>query len=259
LTGVYVATFLAGIGLLTASMIPLWGIPEPDEPPAAWRVGEWRRLREAFQDPSLRNLLIHGWWLALANGLTQSAFFGYLYGPLAIGLGTVSLLNNVRHAVGIPVSWATGVIADRDGNKRLMIAGVLVAGSSLFFWLRADAGQWWWLIGAYACWGAFPAVNITGRNLVLKLSPAGDNTTPMALFRQVGGMLAGLSGLVGGIWLDRLNAAGFTLELGSWRLGPYQVLFAVSLAGRLSAALWLLGVREPRVNVTGHVGWDQRA
>jgi hypothetical protein len=127
-----------------------------------------------------------------------------------------------------------------------MFAGVLTAGSSLFFWLRASPAQWWWLIGGYACWGAFPAVNITGRNLVLKLSPQGDNATALALFRQVGGLLAGLSGLFGGYWLDRLNAAETALDLGLFRLGAFQIVFLTSLVGRLTAALWLLPIREPQ-------------
>ncbi len=80
---------------------------------------------------------------------------------------------------------------------------------------------------------------------MLKLAPPGDNATPMALFRQVGGLLAGLSGLAGGFWLDRLNADGFTLHLAGCELGSFQILFLTSLIGRLSAALWLLPIREP--------------
>ena len=230
--------------LLLTSLVPLLPIPDKGASPQELRVGNWRRLREAFRDRSLHYLLIHNWWLAIANGLTQAAFFSYLFGPLRIGLGKTYVLQDVMHAVGIPVSLAAGVIADRRGNKRLMIVGVLIAGSSLFFWLSATPDHWWWLFPAYACWGAFPAVNIPGRNLVLKLSPASDNATPMALYRQIGGLLAGLSGLAGGYWLERLIAQRFSVELAGLQLGPYQVLFMTSLVGRLTAVLWLLPIRE---------------
>lgn len=242
----YVVTYLLGVMLLLASIGPLLAIADKGASSAELHIGNFRRLLEAFGDRSMRCLLIHNWWLATANGLTQAAFFGYLYGPLKVGLGATYVLFDVMHAVGIPVSLASGAIADRRGNKRLMIAGVLVAGSSLFFWLRATPNEWWWLFAAYACWGAFPAVNITGRNLVLKLAPAGDNATPMALFRQIGGILAGLSGLAGGYWLERLNTEGVTLNLAGRELNGFQILFLVSLVGRLSAALWLLPIREPR-------------
>ena len=240
----YVVTYLLGAILLLTSLVPLLPIPDKGASPQELRVGNWRRLREAFRDRSLRYLLIHNWWLAIANGLTQAAFFSYLFGPLRIGLGKTYVLQDVMHAVGIPVSLAAGVIADRRGNKRLMIVGVLIAGSSLFFWLSATPDHWWWLFPAYACWGAFPAVNIPGRNLVLKLSPASDNATPMALYRQIGGLLAGLSGLAGGYWLERLIAQRFSVELAGLQLGPYQVLFMTSLVGRLTAVLWLLPIRE---------------
>jgi hypothetical protein len=144
---IYLAAYGFGVVLLVASMVPLFAIAERPATAAALRVGNLRRLGDAFANCSLRYLLIHNWWLALANGLTQSAFFGYLFGPLHIGLGMIYVLNDVMHAVGIPVSWISGLIADRRGNKWLMFAGVLTAGSSLFFWLRASPAQWWWLIG----------------------------------------------------------------------------------------------------------------
>lgn len=245
LNWIYVVTYVLGVIVLLVSMVPLLAIADKGASTAELRVGNLRRLREAFGDRSMRCLLIHNWWLATANGLTQAAFFGYLFGPLKVGLGATYVLLDVMHAVGIPVSLAAGVIADRRGNKRLMIVGVLVAGSSLFFWLSATPKEWWWLFAAYACWGAFPAVNIPGRNLVLKLAPPGDNAAPLALFRQVGGLLAGLSGLAGGFWLERLNAERFTLHLAGWELGSFQILFVTSLIGRLTAALWLLPIREP--------------
>lgn len=242
----YSLTYCSGVLLHLISMWPLLSVPEKSPSLPESEVGDLERFGDAFRNRSLRFLLVHNWWLAAANGLTQAAFHRFLFGPLQIGLGTTSILNDVMRAIGIPVSWMTGIIADRYGNKRLMIAGVLVASSGLLFWLLASPGQWWWVFGAYACWGAFPAVNITGANLVFKLAPAGDNAAAMALFRQIGGLLAGLSGLAGGIWLDRLNAAGFVLDLNFCQLGSFQILFLASLIGRFTSAVWLLPIREPR-------------
>src|ERR1700685_4536799 len=180
LSWAYVVAYLVGGALLLASMVPLLAIGDSGASPAEMRVTNRRRLRGVFCDRSMRCLLIHNWWLSTANGLTQAAFAGYLYGPLRLGLGANYVLNDVMHAVSIPTSLAAGVIADRRGNKGMMIVGVLVAGSSLFFWLKATPAQWWWLFAASACWGAFPLVDIGGRNLVLKLAPRGDNAAPMA-------------------------------------------------------------------------------
>jgi len=245
---VYVLFFIAGILLLLLSMIPLLRLPSlfGEERSAGSDAAERTVLAASFRDKNLRFLLIHNWWLAASNGLTQAAFFGYLFGPLAIPLATYQLLANAQKLVGIPVSWGTGQIIDRFGNKRLMIAGVFLAGGGAIpFWLLATPEHWWWVVGAYVLWGFWPTVNITGRNLVLKLSPPTDNTTQLALFRQVGGLLAGLSGLAGGYWLASLKASGFAHDAFGWRIEGYQLLFLVSLAGRVTSAFWLLPVKEP--------------
>ena len=121
----------------------------------------------------------------------------------------------------------------------------MIAGSALVFWLLATPEHWWWLFVAYFLWGGFAAANISGRNLALKLSPRSDNTTQLALFRQVAGLLAGLSGLLGGVWLDSLRESEFLIEWGSYRFESYQLLFVVSLFGRLTAVLWILPIQEP--------------
>ena len=193
----------------------------------------------------MRFLLIHSWWLAIANGLTQAVWFLYLFRVLDVQLAMFYVLYGVMRLVKIPVSWGAGRYCDRFGNKALLFWGVIVAGLAMVFWIVATPTAWWWVFGAFFCWGAFAAVNIAGRNLALKLSPRSDNTAHLALFRQVAGMLAGLSGLMGGLWLDALLQSEFGYTLGSYRLEGYQLLFLISLVGRLTAAFWILPIHEP--------------
>ena len=202
-------------------------------------------IADAWRNRSMRFLLLHNWWLAFANGLTQAAFFFYLVGPLAIKLGTFYVLMTVMRVVKIPVSALTGTICDRFGNKAPLFWGVLVAGFALLFWLLATPQRWWWVFGAYILWGGFAAVNISGQNLLLKLAPRSDNATQLALFRQIGGLLAGLSGLLGGLWPDSLRTSEFLIELGTYRFESFQLLFLISWIGRFTAAFWILPIREP--------------
>ena len=255
---VYVVAFALGIALQLASMIPLLRLPHVSRRSAAGSSAvairsspDWTTIVASFRNRSLRFLLIHNWWLAAFNGMTQAVIFSYVSknGPLNLTLGTYQVLSTIQRSVSIPVSWGSGWWADRRGNKGLLIVGVLIAGgASMPFWLAASPGQWWWVIGAYVLWGFWPAANITGRNLVLKLSPRGDNTTQLALFRQVGGLLAGLSGLLGGVWLASLKAADFAVDLPGYRIESYQLLFLISLLGRLTSTLWLLPIREPQTS-----------
>jgi hypothetical protein len=126
-----------------------------------------------------------------------------------------------------------------------MIAGVLLAGGvAMLFWLLATPTEWWWVFGAYAMWGFWPLVNIPGRNLVLKFSPPSDNTTQLALFKNVGGLIAGLSGLAGGLLLAEWKPLEFPIPGSDLRLNAYQILFLISLVGRVTSVVWLLLVKE---------------
>lgn len=242
---VYVVVFSVGVALLLLSMFPLLRLPNVPVRSDTVRLAERRLIVEALRNRSMRFLLIHNWWLAVFNGLTQAVWVGYLFRALNVQLAMFYVLANVMHLVKIPVSWATGRLCDRFGNKAFLFWGVLIAGSAMIFWLLATPEHWWWVFGAFVLWGAFAAANIAGRNLALKLSPRSDNTAHLALFRQVAGLLAGLSGLLGGIWLDRLQRSGFAVHWGTYRIEGYQVLFLISLIGRLSSVLWILPIHEP--------------
>lgn len=240
----YEVAFLVGWVLMLFSLWPMRKMPDPPFRIPENRPSEWKVLRDSWRNQSLRYLLIHNWWLAFANGVTQSAFFGYLFGPLGIGLGLFYTLQCVMRVCKLPVSWVTGIVCDHFGNKLPLIAGVLAASSGLVFWLLANPEQWYWVFGAYACWGMYAAANIAGRNLTLTLAPRSDNATQLALFRQIGGLFAGLSGLLGGFWLQSLNKSQTKLTWGEMELSSYQMIIAVSLLARWSAVLWLIPVKD---------------
>ena len=237
----FVTAFGLGTLLQLASMLPMARLPDasrrPSTPsaPAFWSLHGFRG--------ALCLLLAHQWWLAFSNGLTQAAFFGYRKDVLGVSLGGYYLLENTTLAMMIPVSVLAGRVSDRAGNKWLLFWGAVVAALAMPFWLLATPDRWGLLFGAQVMWGAFAAVNLAGHNLLLKLSPRSANTLQLALFQQGAGLLAGLSGLLGGWWLQQMLRDGVPPEFGNW--SAYHVVFAVSALGRLTAPLWILGVREP--------------
>jgi hypothetical protein len=123
----------------------------------------------------------------------------------------------------------------------------------LLFWLFAQRETWWLLFFAYATWGAYAAANVAGDKLMLELAPRSDNTSHIALFVQVGGLLSGLAGLLGGIWLDHLRESEFGTRLampwGAYLFEGYQLIFAVSLAGRYASLAWLWPIAKQRPNL----------
>lgn len=243
----YLATFVVGQTLLLASIVPMLRLPGRTAVTRILPRTDWQQVRAALADRSTRFLLLHNWSLAFANGLTQSAFFLYSasFGPLGIGLGTYNLMAGLMRAVQIPVSGYAGVVCDRSGSLAPRVWGVLIGSTGVAFWLFAVRETWWLLFGAYLLWGAYAAANVAGDKLMVLHAPRSDNATHVALFAQVGGLMTGLAGLLGGLWLDALKARDFGMTVSSpdYHFGGYQLIFLVSLAGRYASTLWLLPLR----------------
>lgn len=234
----YCAVFCLGASLLLASVIPMWRVVHPPASPAEGTRLSLGTLRGLLRETPVRWLLAHSWCLAAANGITQAVFFKYQINELKVGLGTYSALMGVMGIIQIGTSTLAACARTAADHRRLLFWGALCASLALPFWLLATRDQWWWLIGAFVCWGAFGAVNVAGPNLMLHWSEPGDNAHHWALFRQVAGLIAGTTGILGGWWLDTWlrsrGEAGGTL--------PYHAIMAVSWAGRTVAAFLVLGV-----------------
>lgn len=261
----YVAFFVVGAVLLCAALLPLLRLPDvASRAPRAGVAATGGSFFAALRHSGVRLVLVQHWWLALANGLTQAAVFHTLYGRLKLGLAPLFLLQGLMHATMLPTTAAAGFLGDHFGHRPSLLCGLWVASSSMLFWIAAGAAHPGWLVPAYVAWGFFGAVNVAGRNLLLKLSPRSDNTVPLSLLHQVSGLLAGLSGLLGGFWLDHLRTTKSAWSLAGFVLGPFEVLFLASFVGRATAPLWLLPLREPGARPPGRIArtlrrwWSQR-
>ncbi|QDT64026.1 MFS transporter [Calycomorphotria hydatis] len=238
---IYGTIFLSGLILQCASLLPVWNLREFPYRGETVQLPEWAKIKRIWQNEAYRPLLLHNWLLALANGLTQSAFFLYATGGqfLAISLGTYYLLSALMRGMQFPVSAWAGTKCDHGWSLKLRIWGTFLGSSGLIFWLIASAEQWWWLVAAYLCWGAYAAANIAGSRLMLAAANSHENAAEIGLFRQVGGLLAGLSGLAGGLllnqWLPKADSPALI----------FLTLFAVSLGGRYLSLIPLMWVKEP--------------
>ncbi len=263
----YVAIFLLGNILVMMSVLPMRRLPEramggtsdgggsdgdsargstrnaDADAPEQSTNGTAKVLWEAVTHRSFRWILLHGWWLSFAQGLTQAAFFRYQTRVLGLSIETYYVLNGLMLALQLPLTAWAGRLSDRGRDKPVLFGSVTAVSGAMVFWLAATPERWRLLSGAYAVWGLFGLVNICGRNLMLKLAPRGDNMAHVSLFRQVGGLCAAVAGLLGGLWLDRLTSAQTTLTIAGYAFGPFQIVFLASFVGRLTAGLWVLPIR----------------
>ena len=240
----YVIIFAVGGVLTLASIVPMIGVPNVPVRSAAARLPSWSLLADCLSHRSFRLLLIYSWWLSFAQGLTQAAFFKYQVDVLKIPVTTYYLMNSLMLGLQLPLTAWAGRLSDQYGDRKPLMISTFAVSLAMVFWLLAEPETWWLLFGAYAVWGLFGIVNLCGQNLTLRLAPPSDNTLHLSLFRQFGGLLSGIAGLLGGLWLDRLLSSGDPLDISGMVLSPFAVVFAVSFVGRATAAVWLMPIKE---------------
>ncbi|MGG6294118.1 MFS transporter [Leptolyngbya sp. AN02str] len=182
-------------------------------------------------------LLYFAVW-AFGLNLCNPFFNIYLLDNLALDLGWVTLYNALGAGATLLMLLFWGKLADRIGNRSiLLLVGVMVAVLPLL-WLGADAS-------ALSVWLWFPLLHILGggtgaaidlciNNLQLAIAPVQHQTKYFATLAAIGGVAGAMGAMVGG-WLaqstDAVSIPG---------------LFALSSVLRLVALLPLVWVQEPQ-------------
>jgi hypothetical protein len=126
----------------------------------------------------------------------------------------------------------------------LILCQAIVAAGPLFY-LLATPGRTWPIIGAWLAWSAYAGLNVCLPNLMLKLSPTGNNAPYIACYFAVTNLIYAASTVAGGYLTDHLKAALPVLWLGGWRLSHFQYLLAAGWVQRSLAVVLLLWIREP--------------
>lgn len=261
----YTVLFACGGVLCLASILPVVGLPsvtmlragmgqgEPETANASFSLWDsiGPQLRLALTDTSFRRFVWGCWQLSFFQGLTQSAQFQLSANLLQVSQLEYYRMLSVMLVLQIPLAAWAGRLVDRGHDRRVMVWGLLGLSLAMGCWwmatwsvepnsTRRGMGHFW-LMTAYVLWGGFGLVNVAQPSLGLKLAPRSDNSIQLSLFRQIGGLLAGLAGMLGGLVLDQYRQGA--------KLPPLEVfrwLFLVSGIGRAWAAMWFIGT-EPRI------------
>ena len=144
----------------------------------------------------------------------------------------------------LAVSPRLGALADRLGNRPVMIVSQLLVAAGLLFFVAATPAQWAWFIGAWVLWIAYAGLNVCLPNLMLKLSPEQSNTPYIAAFYAVTGLCYAASTIVGGALVDRCGTWTFFCFGSHWSF--FACIFLLGWATRSLGALVLTLVHEPR-------------
>jgi len=247
----YAIPAVLGAWLLMAAVVPLALMPAVE----AWQPARagvaLRSILAPFADRRFLRLLAFGSWFSFFNGLTQSAQYMYPYRVLGMSLFVILALQTLMRCGQWLLSPTLGRLADRLGNRPIMMMAVPVVASGLLFYLLATPERPWWLVGAWVAWVAYAGLNVCLPSLLLKLSPRQSDTPYIAAYFAVTGLCVAVSMTFGGWALDWLALNWPRLGQSAWGLDYYQFAFLFGWITRTLGLLFLLTIIEP---ASGEVG-----
>ncbi|HEY1204435.1 MAG: MFS transporter [Bryobacteraceae bacterium] len=198
LRALFVAAFVPaalGVAILTAVRETGRG-PSPDAAPPRFRL---RGTPAAFR----RFLAV---MLLFTLGNSSDMFLILRARQLGIGTGAVVLLFAVYNAVYAAASYPAGVISDRIGRKRVMVAGLAVFALVYAGFGLARGPGWVWLL--FAVYGLYQGLTDgTSRALVVDLVSPGLRATALGVYAMATGLAALPASVIAGLLWQKVGPA----------------------------------------------------
>jgi len=238
----YVMTATLGGCLMIAALVPLALMPSMATSRAACRGATLRSILAPFSDSRFLRLLLFGCWFSLSNGLTQSAQYSYPKQVLGLILFAMLAMQTGMRVGQLAVSPWLGRLADRVGNRPVMLGCLFLVAQGPLFYMVSTPDQRWWIVGAWTVWIAYAGINVCLPNLMLKLSPGESNTPYIATFYAVTGLCYAGNTILGGAlfdWLGDWTGTCFGVEL-----DYYRIIFLLGWIARSLGLAVLLRVIE---------------
>jgi MFS family permease len=185
----------------------------------------------------LRFLLYSGLWSFAVN--VSAPFFNlYLLGNLNIDVSVVTIYGSLGAAANLLMLMFWGKLADRIGNRPLMLTVGILVGLTPLLWLEAGTAPiflWVWfpllhMLGG----GTWAAIDLCSANLMMSVTPLRNQSIYFAIAAAV----PGITGAIG------ITVGGFIATLTNF--GGLPTVFALSAVLRLFALLPLVFVHEQR-------------
>lgn len=185
---------------------------------------------------SLIAFLIYFTLWTFAVNLSAPFFNIYLLNTLHFDISRVTLYNSLSAAANLALLIFWGKIADRLGNRPLLLGVGILVGITPILWVGTGVDSlsiWLWfpllhMLGG----GTWAAIDLCSNNLQIGIAPVQKQTSYFGLVAAI----AGISGALGTI------AGGFLAQMEM--IGGILGLFALSSLLRLVALLPLIFVHE---------------
>lgn len=192
-----------------------------------------------FKDANfLRFLLYFASWMFAVN-LSAPFFNLYMLDNLHLDISLVTLYGSLTAGANLLMLVMWGKLADRIGNRPILVFMGIVAAVMPLFWLGTGANSasvWVWLpLVHLLSGGTWAAIDLCNHNIQMSVAPSSRS---QSVYFAIACAVAGVAGAMG------TATGGFLAQLTS--TGGLSGLFALSAVLRLLALLPLVFVREPR-------------
>jgi MFS family permease len=246
----FAVLLLVGAAFGVADILLFLKVHEPPVTPVAVP-----RLREVFSAPfrdrNFRSFIAFTsfWHVAAMTGAPFISY--YLLTHIGMSAYRVLLLWTFSWVGGAVFSQRMGTFAERYGNRPLLILCTAFKSVNMLtlIVLPADPDLAFWFLVPMFMFDAVlnSGIAIANNGFLIKNSPAANRTMFIAAGTAVAGLVGGLTSIASGFLLESLPARVGTFEaywLGG-AISRFHVVFGISLALRLVAAVLARGVREP--------------
>ena len=242
----YAIPAVVGACFMLAALLPLAAMARAVQSRIVRSGASFSSLLAPLSDRRFVPLLLFGCWLSFFNGVTRFTQGVYPGWQLGVGLFAMLSLKTGMRLGQWTLSPRLGGVADRLGNRPVMVLSLLLVAQGPLFYFLASPQQPWWIVGAWTVWIAWVGLNVCLPNLMLKLSPGESNTPYIAMYFAITGLCFALSTVIGGVLFDRCRHEPIILLGGRLVLDYYHYSFLLGWITRSLGVLVLLAVIEGR-------------
>ncbi|MBD1835000.1 MFS transporter [Cyanobacteria bacterium FACHB-472] len=198
----------------------------------------WRKIFSFLKDGNFLRFLFYSSLWSFAVNISAPFFNLYLLGDLNLDVSVVTLYNSLGAGANLLMLMFWGKLADRIGNRPLMITvGILVALTPLL-WLKSGTAPiflWAWFPLLHILGGAtWAAIDLCSGNLMMSVTPLRNQS----IYFAVAAAVPGITGAIG------ITVGGYVATVANF--GGLPTAFALSAVLRLVALLPLVFVHEQR-------------
>jgi len=217
--------------------------------------------KKPLGDPMFRPFLMFSALFALGQFVAAPFYTVYALENLKLGYTWLQVLGGIASLTALLTMPVWGYVADRLGNKPLLVLAVVGVSLTPLPWLFCDperATATVLILAANNLFGGivWAGAGLLGFNMLIETSPSEGRSVYVGALSAASGLAGGIAPVLGGLALETYQA----LPVANWGvpLNAYQVLFAGNSILRLLSLFLLLKVpsaaRATPTQVLGQLG-----